>query len=181
MTPRHGRRRPAQQSVDRGREAERDVARRFNRWAGGAYTFKRRGLGHASVADLVVDGGPPAWPFVISVKAAAGPSLAALLERASAGEPLPWWRELEGKGVELAQPELVERHRARAWLVWRSGGSPRWLLSCWSLGALQAPVRLTFLPTPAGWPRFTLALALFLETVKVEHAMAAIAEGWGQA
>ncbi len=176
------RRRAGRLALDRGRASERDVGRRLNAWAGGLYTFHRRGLGHQGVEDLVVQGGPPAWPFVISVKSERGPSLAGLLERAAAGQPMPWWPELELAHVArgLSHPEALAASRARAWLVWRSGGVRRWLLSCWSLGALQVPVRVTLLPTPAGWPRFTMQLDAFLEAVKVGQAIAAIADGWGQ-
>ncbi len=175
------RRRAGRLAVDRGRASERDVARRLSAWAGGLYAF-HRGLGHKSIEDLVVEGGPPAWPFTISVKSERGPSLAGLLERAAAGQPMPWWPELEhahvGRGV--THPEALAADRARAWLIWRSGSTRRWLLSCWSLGANQTPVRMMFLPTPAGWPRFTMQLDAFLDAVTIEQAIAAIADGWGQ-
>lgn len=173
-------------AVNRGRQAEGDVARRLTRWAHGLYTFRRLGLGQRGVGDLVVEGGPPAWPFCISVKSPRGPTLGQLLHRAGAGAPLAWWLELERRGGALATPDLVANSetlaacRASAWLVWRSAPSPRWLLSCWSLGALQTPIRWTLLPNPAGWPRFTMALDAFLAGVTVEQAIAAIGEGWGQ-
>lgn len=158
------------------------MARRLTRWAHGLYTFRRVGLGQRGVRDLGVAGGPPAWPFIISVKSQRGPGLAQLLHRAGAGAPLAWWVEFERLGGALATPDLVAlaAGRASAWLVWRSAPSPRWLLSCWSLGALQTPIRWTLLPNPAGWPRFTMALDAFLTSVTVEQAIAAIGEGWGQ-
>ena len=84
---------------------------------------------------------------------------------------MAWWDNMVKVGAVA---------RERAWLVWRSGASTRWLLSCWSLGALQAPVRFAILPTPPGWPRFTMQLDALLYTVKIQEAVAAIAEGWGQ-
>lgn len=180
-------------AVNRGRQAEGDVARRLTRWAHGLYTFRRLGLGQRGVGDLVVEGGPPAWPFCISVKSPRGPALGQLLHRAGAGAPFAWWLELERRGwldIErqggvLTPPDLVANslaaNRASAWLVWRSAPSPRWLLSCWSLGALQTPIRWTLLPNPGGWPRFTMTLDAFLTGVTVEQAIAAIGEGWGQA
>ena len=174
------RQRAGRLAVNRGRQAEQQIARRLTRWADGLYTFKRRGLGHASRADLIVEGGAPAWPFVISVKSARGPSLAALLQQCDAGGVFGWWRELEGRDEELSQPELVARNRARAWLIWRSGSSPRWLISCWSLGGHHVPVRMVLMPAPAGWPRFTMLLDNLLERVTIRHAIAAIASGWGE-
>jgi hypothetical protein len=143
---------------------ERDAVRRLTRWAAGLYKFQ---LDRRSEL-LRVDGGPPVWPFRIRVRAGLGPSLAALLDLAGAGAPLPWWAELQSQAP-----------RESAWLIWRSAPSRRWLLSCWSLGALHVPVRFAVLPTTPGWPRFTVALDAFLYTVKVEQVVAAIAEGWG--
>ena len=42
-------------SLDRGRRAEAEIARRLSTWATGFYHFRRRGLGQAGVEDLVVE------------------------------------------------------------------------------------------------------------------------------
>lgn len=170
----------------KGRRAEKAIAYRLSRWATPHYLFRRRGLGHAGVADLIVDtiAGPP-WPFTISVKSAQGPTLPAMLERIRHGRVWPWWAELEiGQRLPLnAELELVgesallERNRVRAWLIWRSAAT--WMLSCWTLGGLTVPPRLTILPLGPGWPAFTMRLDDFLAGVSIEAAMTAIADGWG--
>lgn len=167
-------------SLERGRRAEQDVARRLTTWADGLYTFARRGLGHAGVADLVVTAKPglPPWPFTVSVKShrvRAFESLARMLVRLEGDKAWAWWMELEGPADEGRAAR-----RAAAWLVWRSSAGP-WLLSCWSLGGLSMPPRLMLGPTPpAGWPRFTMLFDSVLAGVPIDHVVAAIADGWGR-
>jgi hypothetical protein len=164
-------------SVDKGRRTEQEIARLLTQWATPLYLFQRRGLGHAGQGDLVVTAELAAapWPFTISIKSQQGPTLAVMLARAHAGLAWPWWRELEATDEES---EIMAR-RMRAWLIWRSGFT--WMLSVWTLGALQMPVRLALLPPPLyGWPRFTIALKHFLQDVTIDDVVKAIVEGWGQ-
>ncbi|MGH7730017.1 MAG: hypothetical protein ACRENJ_02065 [Candidatus Eiseniibacteriota bacterium] len=148
-----------QASLDRGRTAEREVARRLTAWGQPFYTFRRRGLGHAGVADLVVTPreGMPAWPWTISIKARArrAPTLATMFHAAAAGTPWAWWQE----AIASVPPE-------RVWLIWKVAGGT-WLLSCDGLWGVATPVRLALLPPPPGWPRFTLWLNELLSTVPV--------------
>lgn len=155
-------------SLEKGRRAEQAVARMLSAWAEPCYTFRRRGLGHAGVADIIavsLSEGPrfPAWPFVISVKSEEGPTLASMLVRARHGQPWGWWQELELAGG--------------GWLIWRS--SRVWLISCATLGALEMPPRLAILPHCPGWPPFTMHFAELLAVVPIGAAVAAIADGWG--
>src|SRR5439155_7715865 len=111
-------------SLDRGRRAEQEVARRLSAWTSGAYRFRRRGLGHASLEDLVVeqlDAALPSWPFPISVKRRRDRGLPSLLSAAGRfhgrrARPWPPWAEI---------PASL---RARAWLIWHAHRA--WWLSC---------------------------------------------------
>ncbi len=156
-------------SLDKGRRAERDIVRRLNRWGFGWWRFGRRGLGHAGVADVVAtaDPGVLAWPFVVSVKAERGPTLRAVLERATAGRRWPWWEEL--LGAVPAEPE-------RAWLVWRADGA--WLLSCDFLWGAEVPPRVTVLPERLGWPRFTMLFDALLARVGPDDVARIAADWW---
>ena len=131
-------------SLDRGRRAEAEIARRLSTWATGFYHFRRRGLGQAGVEDLVVEPLPrdpalPPWPFPISVKAHAG-SLMRMIRRT---RPWPAWLELAGSTAWRSE---------RAWLVWKA--DRRWWLSCGASNPLVelpgfAIIRLSRVGAPA--------------------------------
>lgn len=165
----------ARRSLDKGRRTEREVARRLTRWAAGWWIFRRRGLGHAGLPDLLAAPGvlntdALPWPFVLSVKAGRAPTLATLLAWARTGMAWQWWQE-----VASAAPEP-----GRAWLVWKSG--PTWLLSCGALWGLSPPPTFSLFAavsaiqgmgtvassSAADWPRFTMVLDALLEATPPE-------------
>lgn len=135
-------------SLERGRRAEQVIARRLTRWTAERYRFTRRGLGHRSVADLVVTpltGGAP-WPFPISIKAEPrrAPGLHGLCALADAiGRDVQsprfaagwvWW------------VEIPPADRGRYWLIWKAHRT--WWLSAaaehvlWLVGRWPAMLRL---------------------------------------
>lgn len=156
-------------SLDKGRRTEREVARRLTRWAAGRWLFRRRGLGHAGVPDLVVEPGARGvpWPFAVSVKAGRGPTLGVMLVRAAAGLGWPWWQQV----ASVAGSE-------RAWLVWKQPDGA-WLLSCgalWGVIAANPPRAVGAFPPPmtliaSGWPPFTVPLDAFLKVVPPERVV----------
>jgi len=132
-------------SLRRGRAAEQLVARRLTRWTRGHYLFRRRGLGHRGLPDLVVTPATmvvsplPTWPYPISVKSsrARAPGLDGLARLAGgrlAGVGWRWWREIPAA------------ERGRYWLVWRAHAT--WWLSAdaenpvWHAGRWPAILRL---------------------------------------
>ncbi len=117
--------------MNRGRWAEQRIARRLTAWTKGAYQFRRRGLGHAGLPDLVVTATPMvttargAWPYPISIKSypRGAPGLDGLMRMAAFVMPglapsAPGWRWWT---------EIPADQRDRYWLVWRAHAT--WWLS----------------------------------------------------